>query len=108
MQSILVRNLLKEYQTQKGATYRALHELDFDVGKGEFVSMVGPSGCGKSTLMKIVAGLIPYSAGRVEINGRVVEGPDRSVGVVFQDPLLLEWRNVFENIMLPIQVLRLP
>jgi NitT/TauT family transport system ATP-binding protein len=108
MQSIHIQRLLKEYRTQKGGTYRALNELDFEVAKGEFVSVVGPSGCGKSTLMKIVAGLIPYSSGSVAINGFAVKGPDRSVGVVFQDPLLLEWRSVRENVMLPIQVLRLP
>ena len=108
MRSIQVQRLVKEYRTQRGDKYRALEELDFEVGKGEFVSVVGPSGCGKSTLMKIVAGLIPYSTGRVEINGAAVAGPDRGVGVVFQDPLLLEWRTVRENVMLPIQVLRLP
>jgi NitT/TauT family transport system ATP-binding protein len=108
MPSILVRRLVKEYPTQKGEPYRALEALDFDVAKGEFVSVVGPSGCGKSTLMKIVAGLIPYSHGQVDINGAAVAGPDRSVGVIFQDPLLLEWRTVRQNVMLPIQVLRLP
>jgi NitT/TauT family transport system ATP-binding protein len=107
MASIRVERLVKEYRTQKGGTYRALETLDFEVAKGEFVSVVGPSGCGKSTLMKVVAGLIPYSTGRVEINGAAVRGPDRSVGVVFQDPLLLEWRTVRQNVMLPIQVMRL-
>jgi NitT/TauT family transport system ATP-binding protein len=108
MQSIRIQHLLKEYHSQTGGTYRALNELDFEVAEGEFVSVVGPSGCGKSTLMKIIAGLIPYSSGTVRINGVDVRGPDRSVGVVFQDPLLLEWRSVRENVMLPIQVLRLP
>jgi len=107
-QSIHAQRLVKEYQTQRGGAYRALSDVDFDVSEGEFVSVVGPSGCGKSTLMKIIAGLIPYSSGVVEINGKRVVGPDRNVGVVFQDPLLLEWRNVIENIMLPIEVLRLP
>ena len=108
MHSIDVRRLTKEYHKQKGGQYRALSDLDFDVSNGEFVSVVGPSGCGKSTLMKIIAGLIPYTTGTVAIDGKPVVGPDRNVGVVFQDPLLLEWRNVTENIMLPIQVLRLP
>src|SRR5581483_1399385 len=104
---IAIRELVTEYRTQKGEAYRALNGLDFEVSRGEFVSVVGPSGCGKSTLMKNIAGLIPYSAGSVLINGRPVRGPDRNVGVVFQDPLLLEWRNVTENVMLPVQVLRL-
>jgi NitT/TauT family transport system ATP-binding protein len=105
---IVVERLVKEYRTQKGSQYHALRDVDFHVGRGEFVSVVGPSGCGKSTLLKIIAGLIPYSSGRVEVDGSTVTGPNRNVGVVFQDPLLLEWRTVFENVMVPIEVLRLP
>ena len=105
---IVVERLVKEYRTQKGTRYLALQDVDFHVGRGEFVSVVGPSGCGKSTLLKIVAGLIPYSSGRVGVDGNPVTGPNRNVGVVFQDPLLLEWRTVFENVMVPIEVLRLP
>ena len=105
---IVVERLVKEYRTQKGTRYLALQDVDFHVGRGEFVSVVGPSGCGKSTLLKIVAGLIPYSSGHVDVDGNPVTGPNRNVGVVFQDPLLLEWRTVFENVMVPIEVLRLP
>jgi NitT/TauT family transport system ATP-binding protein len=103
-----IRHLSKTYQTQRGEILPALADVSLQVGDGDFVSVVGPSGCGKSTLLKVVAGLIPYGSGAVEIDGRSVDGPSQRVGVVFQDPLLLEWRTVTENVMLPVQVLRLP
>ncbi len=78
----------------------ALTNIDMSVGQGEFVSIVGPSGCGKSTLLKIVAGLSPATQGAVFLNGKQIKGPTGDVGVVFQSPTLLEWRNVLENVML--------
>jgi NitT/TauT family transport system ATP-binding protein len=105
---IHIARLDKTYQTQRGEVLSALSDVSIEVDRGAFVSIVGPSGCGKSTLLKVLAGLIPYSSGTVEIEGRRVEGPSQRVGVIFQDPLLLEWRTVVENVMLPVQVLRLP
>jgi NitT/TauT family transport system ATP-binding protein len=107
---VLIRtaNLNKTYQTQRGDVLAALKDINLEINDGDFVSVVGPSGCGKSTLLKVLAGLIPYSAGDVWIDQCRVDGPNQRVGVVFQDPLLLEWRTVVENIMLPVQVLRLP
>jgi NitT/TauT family transport system ATP-binding protein len=107
---LLIRtaHLRKTYQTQRGEVLPALEDINIEVNRGDFVSVVGPSGCGKSTLLKILAGLIPFSSGDVEIDGRRVEGPSQRVGVIFQDALLLEWRTVVENVMLPVQVLRLP
>jgi NitT/TauT family transport system ATP-binding protein len=105
---IQISHLDKTYKTQRGEVLSALQNVSLEVEKGDFVSVVGPSGCGKSTLLKILAGLIPYSGGVVQVEGSRVSGPSRRAGVVFQDPLLLEWRTVAENIMLPIQVLRLP
>lgn len=104
---IKIAHLRKTYQTQRGEVLSALEDVSVDVEEGDFVSVVGPSGCGKSTLLKVLAGLIPYSSGDVLIDGKRVEGPSRRVGVVFQDPLLLEWRTVLENVMLPVQVMRL-
>ena len=86
----------------------ALQDVSFDIGKGEFVSVVGTSGCGKTTLLKIVAGLIPISGGEVLIGGSSVEGPRRDIGFVFQQPVLLPWRTVLENTLLPIEVMGLP
>jgi NitT/TauT family transport system ATP-binding protein len=72
------------------------------------VSIVGRSGCGKSTLVNIVAGLLPASAGEVQVQGRAVTEPSESIGMVFQSPVLLPWRSVFDNVMLPVEILGLP
>ena len=76
----------------------------FDVGQGEFVTVVGPSGCGKSTLLRILAGLERASDGTRQLGGKPVTGPSRDVGVVFQSPVLLPWRSVLENVLVPAQI----
>ena len=85
----------------------ALEGLSLDIGKGEFVSVLGPSGCGKSTLLKLVAGLHPPTSGRITLDGIEVNGPRRDVGVVFQQPTLLPWRTVLNNVLVPARALRL-
>ena len=82
---------------------RALDRVSFDVEEGSFVSLVGPSGCGKSTLLKIISGLTPASGGEARVAGRKVEGPLANVGMVFQAPVLLKWRTVAGNVMLPVE-----
>jgi NitT/TauT family transport system ATP-binding protein len=84
----------------------ALDGIDLTIGRGEFVSIIGPSGCGKSTLLRIVGGLQHPSDGRVMIDGRPPRElqRDKQLGFVFQDPSLLPWRNVVENVRLPLQV----
>lgn len=86
----------------------ALANLDFEIGEGEFVCVVGPSGCGKSTLLNILAGLLRPSTGEVTLRGTPITGARRDIGVVFQDPVLLQWRTVMENTLLPIEVHREP
>jgi NitT/TauT family transport system ATP-binding protein len=93
----------KTYQTVDGPL-RSLRAVSFDVRAGEFLSIVGPSGCGKSTLLKILAGLLPLSGGEAQINGRRVDGPQDGVGMVFQSPVLLAWRDVLGNVMLQIEI----
>ncbi len=88
-------------------TVQALDRVSFDVLEGNFVSLVGPSGCGKSTLLKIVAGLLTVTSGRVAVNDRKVEAPLESVGMVFQSPVLLKWKNIIGNVMLPVEFARL-
>jgi NitT/TauT family transport system ATP-binding protein len=88
----------------KAGTVLALDRIDLAARPGEFLAVVGPSGCGKSTLLKLVSGLLAPSAGEVRIEGRPVRGPHASVGVVFQSPLLMPWRTVIENILLPIEI----
>jgi NitT/TauT family transport system ATP-binding protein len=78
----------------------ALDGVDLTIGAGEFVAIVGPSGCGKSTLMRLVSGLLPASDGHVTIGGHAVNGPQTDLGIVFQKPILLEWRTVLDNVLL--------
>ena len=86
----------------------AIRNVSFDVADGEFLSLLGPSGCGKSTLLMMVAGLIDSTEGEIAVNGRAVAGPRREVGVVFQQPVLLPWRKVLDNVLFPIELLKLP
>jgi NitT/TauT family transport system ATP-binding protein len=89
--------------TSSARTVNALEHISFEVHTSEFVSIVGPSGCGKSTLLKILSGLLPASSGRIEISGKTVNQPLENVGMVFQAPVLLKWRSVMGNILLPVE-----
>jgi NitT/TauT family transport system ATP-binding protein len=86
----------------------ALDSVSFDVQRGEFVCLIGPSGCGKSTLLRIVAGLIKPSQGEVLLEGHPLQCPQKRLGLVFQQPTLLPWRTVRENIALPLELAGLP
>jgi NitT/TauT family transport system ATP-binding protein len=101
---IRVKGVSKIYQTISGEAVRALENISFKVPRGSFITVVGPSGCGKSTLLKILAGILSKSEGEVILHNAPVEGPRRDIGIVFQDPILLPWRTVFENVMLPAQI----
>lgn len=96
---------------QVGMTYEAasgpveaLADISLKVDAGEFVSLVGPSGCGKSTLLRIVAGLRPATRGTVTVGGQAVTRPIPDVGMVFQAPVLLKWRTVIDNVLLPAEL----
>jgi NitT/TauT family transport system ATP-binding protein len=87
----------------------AISDASFDVMPGELVSLVGPSGCGKSTLLKILAGLHAHDGGEVRIGSAThAFDPARDVGMVFQAPLLLKWRRILQNVLLPAEILGLP
>jgi NitT/TauT family transport system ATP-binding protein len=91
------------YEAQSGPV-EALRDISFGVRRGEFVALVGPSGCGKSTLLRIVAGLRPATRGAVAVDGRPVTRPIAEVGMVFQAPVLLKWRSVLDNVLLPAEL----
>ncbi|HET9714905.1 MAG TPA: ABC transporter ATP-binding protein [Pseudolabrys sp.] len=98
-----VSNVRKSYQDLE-----AIRNVSLEVAQNEFVSVLGPSGCGKSTLLMMVAGLIPPSDGAISINGSPVTGPRSEIGVVFQQPVLLPWRTVLDNVLFPVELLKLP
>jgi len=91
-----------------GATTAALQDIDLTVTPGEFVSLIGPSGCGKSTLLRIVGDLISPSSGKVQVNGKPAHDARlaRDYGIVFQAPVLFDWRTVEGNVRLPLEVMR--
>jgi NitT/TauT family transport system ATP-binding protein len=82
----------------------AVDDVSFDVAGGEFVALLGPSGCGKSTLLKMIAGLTAASRGEIVLGGRRVERPGADAGLMFQSPVLLPWRTVVRNVLLPIHI----
>jgi NitT/TauT family transport system ATP-binding protein len=101
-----IHNLSKVYATRNGAV-RALDQVSLSAKRGEFLSILGPSGCGKTTLMMIAAGLVPASSGVVMVEGKPVVRPRTNVGIVFQSPVLLEWRTALANVMLQAEAHRL-
>jgi NitT/TauT family transport system ATP-binding protein len=101
---IAISGLCKIYRTADGQDITALANVELDIANGEFVTVVGPSGCGKTTLLKILAGIMRRSSGHVLLNGVPIEKPSREVGVVFQQPILLPWRTVLSNMLLPVEL----
>jgi NitT/TauT family transport system ATP-binding protein len=91
-----------------GGELVALDGVDLTVAPGEFVALVGESGCGKSTLLRLMAGLLEPTAGRVALGGSPVDGPRADVALVFQRSVLLEWRTVLDNVLLPVEIRGLP
>ena len=84
----------------------ALERVDASIRAGEFAAVVGPSGCGKSSLMKLVTGLLPPTAGTIQVAGAAVKGPLKIVGMAFQNPTLLPWRDTLSNTMLPLEIVQ--
>jgi NitT/TauT family transport system ATP-binding protein len=104
---ITLTGVNKTYYPRRGGEVVALRDINLEVAEREFVVLVGPSGCGKSTLLKLVAGLQPATTGTISLKGRVVSGPFRDVGFVFQQPVLLPWRTVLDNVLLSAEMLGL-
>ena len=104
---IRLRGVGKRYDTKDGPV-DACGDINLDIRQSEFVAIVGPSGCGKTTILKMVAGLVPYTAGEITVGGRRVDRPLTDVGIVFQESILLDWRDVLSNVMLQIDIRGLP
>ena len=106
MKDILLRadKLAVTYASTRGPVV-ALQDLSTTLHEGEFLSVLGPSGCGKSTLLKVVAGPLKPSGGSVSLAGAPITGPRPDVGIVFQQPTLLPWQSVLDNVLLPIRTL---
>lgn len=96
----------KTYTTRSGLVH-AVQGASFSAKEGQFISLLGPSGCGKSTLLMMLAGLEPASSGQLILAGEPVLGPRRDTGVIFQDATLLPWKSVLDNVMFPIDILKL-
>src|SRR5262249_42996770 len=107
MSKIHIEGLHKTYASSHGQV-TALKEVSLSIKQNEFVTLVGPSGCGKSTLLKVIGALIRPSRGTLLFDGEHLLRPTRDVGIVFQDAVLLEWRNVLDNVLLPAEILGLP
>ena len=101
--AVELAGVAKTYR-RRGVETHALASVDLAIREGEFLAMVGPSGCGKSTLLRLVAGLHLASAGEVRIGGRVVDRPQTALGIVFQSPVLLDWRDALDNVLVQVEL----
>ena len=106
--SLEFQNVSLTYRASGRSPVDAVRGITLAVEDGEFIAVVGPSGCGKSSLLKLALGLQTKSGGVIRIDGQDVEKPRRDVGVVFQSPVLLPWRTILQNVLLPADVLKLP
>ncbi len=104
--AVRIKGLVKVYETDTDDVL-ALDGIDLDIRPGSFVAVVGPSGCGKSTLLSLLAGLTPITSGEILIDDEQVRKPHPKVGVVFQTDMLLYWRNILDNVLLPIEIKKL-
>ena len=100
---IEIKGVTHAYRTKAGPL-PVLDGLDISVPEGEFAAVVGPSGCGKSTLTRLIAGLMKPDRGEVWLHGERVTTPRKTVGMAFQNPVLLEWRTILENVILPLEI----
>ena len=101
--AVELAGVAKTYR-RRGVETHALASVDLAIREGEFLAIVGPSGCGKSTLLRLVAGLHLASAGEVRIGGRVVDRPQTALGIVFQSPVLLDWRDALDNVLVQVEL----
>src|SRR5436190_10692405 len=106
---IAIDHVSKIFDTGNGQV-TALHDVSLTIVPGEFISLIGPSGCGKSTLMRLIGDLAQPSTGSIQVKGKTPARAriDRDYGIVFQAPVLYDWRTVHKNIELPLEVMGRP
>ncbi len=100
---IEIKGVTHAYKTKAGA-FPVLRDLNISVPQHSFCAVVGPSGCGKSTLTRLIAGLMFPDQGEVWLHGERVVSPRKTVGMAFQNPVLLEWRTILQNVILPLEI----
>ena len=107
---ISIQNLTKRFQGSDSGSVLALDNINLDIQKGEFISLIGPSGCGKSTLLRVIADLIQPTSGRVTVNDKPAAQArkDRDYGMVFQNATLYDWRSILKNVQLPLEIMNYP
>jgi len=104
---LTVDDIVVRYETPEGPL-TAVDDISFQVKPGEFLSVIGPSGCGKSTLFNVIGGLLTHHAGVVSVAGETIDGPHKSIGMVFQEESTFPWRNVTDNVAFPLEIAGMP
>lgn len=107
---ISIKDVSMVYRAADGKEVTALQNINFDIKKGEFISLLGPSGCGKTTLLRIIADLLQPTSGKVSVGGETPKDArlKQRYGIVFQSPVLYDWRTVSKNVMLPLEIMHIP
>ena len=101
--AIIIKDVTHTYKTETGLL-PVIKNLSMSVPENGFTAVVGPSGCGKSTLTKLISGLLQPDEGEVYLSGEKITTPRPTVGMAFQNPVLLEWRSIIKNVMLPLEI----
>src|SRR5262252_3813711 len=101
---VRLENVAVTYGKSADTGVTALDETNLRIGEGDFIALVGPSGCGKSTILKLVGGLIPATRGYVYVAGREVGAEPVRIGMAFQNPTMLPWLKIRDNVMLPLKI----
>lgn len=104
---ITFKNIKKNFRRADGEIVHALNGVDMTINPGDFVSLIGPSGCGKSTLLRLLAGLERPTEGTIYLDGKLVTKPSYDRGLVFQDPTLFPWLNIYDNIAFGLKARRI-
>ena len=107
---VSLKNVNKVFGTADKPTTVALKDINLDIQPREFISLIGPSGCGKSTLLRAIGDLLPVSTGEVKVNDKPAPQArlNREYGMVFQAPVLFEWRTISKNVELPLEIMGTP